>query len=227
MPLYTVICAAFSVLVVVSNVISAKMLHIPFLGEFSIPAGLIIYPLTFLLSDLATELYGSKKAKQMIYISLGLSIFTYGLFEFVMWLPTLDSTTQIAFEAVFGVNGILIFSSLIAYVIAQILDVQLYAYFKNMTGEKMLWFRNNGSTLTSQVVDTIVVNTIYLYWGLHMPLELVVQVIVFSYAYKAAFSIANTPLFYLLVYLTKWKYELRNTNTLTPTLANDGAMARL
>ena len=124
--LYHAICAVFCVIVVFSNIISAKMVVLPYLN-FSIPAGLITYPLTFLLSDLVTEIYGVKKAKLMIYIALGMNLLSFGIIELSLWLPTETFESQNAFREVLGLSGLRIISSLTAYVIAQIVDIQLYA----------------------------------------------------------------------------------------------------
>ena len=102
-----------------------------------------------------------------------------------------------------GLNGIIVFSSLIAYLVGQVIDIQIYAWIKNCTGEKHLWLRNNGSTLTSQLIDTCIVNFIHLYVGLGLSFDLVFKAMLFSYMYKAFFSMANTPLFYACVLFTK------------------------
>lgn len=112
--------------------------------------------------------------------------------------------------SVLGLNGVIIFSSLLAYLLAQIIDIQVYAYIKHCTGERFLWLRNNASTLISQIVDTFTVNMIFLYWGLGMNMSQVIQIMIFSYCYKAFFSIANTPLLYLLVFLAKKPWNGHN-----------------
>lgn len=201
--LYQIICALFCVIVVISNIISAKMISIPLFDNLAVPAGLIVYPLTFLLSDLTTEIFGAGKAKQMIYISLGTAILSFGIIQISLMLPAIDEENQVVFQKVLGINGVLIFSSLIGYLTAQIIDVKLYAQIKKWTDGRWLWLRNNASTLISQMVDTFAVNIIFLYWGLEMEFDIVVRIMLFSYCYKALFSIVNTPLFYLLVFAAK------------------------
>lgn len=197
--LYQVIIAAFSVIVVMSNILSAKMVALPFC-TFAIPAGLITYPLTFLLSDLVTEIYGAQKAKLMVYIALGMNVLSFGMIQIGVLLPSYETG---AFEAVLGLSGLRIFSSLIAYVSSQIVDIQLYAAIKRWTGPKWLWLRNNASTCTSQVVDTVVIDLLFLWWGLGMAMTDVYPIMLFSFAYKALFSALCTPLFYLLVSLVR------------------------
>lgn len=213
--LYEMIQAAFCVIVVISNIISAKMFTLPFF-DFSIPAGLITYPLTFLLSDLTTEIFGAQKAKSMVFHALGMTLLSYAIIQFSLMLPSSDPLQELAYQSVLGLNGIIIFASLTAYVIAQILDIQLYALIKRWTGEKHLWLRNNGSTLISQIADTITVNTIHLHFGLGLDMATVMQIMLFSYIYKATFSVLNTPLFYLGVYLIKKKTEPENIFAVIP-----------
>ena len=88
------------------------------------------------------------------------------------------------------------------------IDVKLYAAIKRWTEGRFLWLRNTGSMLISQLVDTFIVNWIYLYIGLGFTLETTLQVILFCYIYKAALSVINTPLYYYLVRKLKDQYEL-------------------
>lgn len=206
--LYQIISATFCVLVVMSNIISTKMIKLPFLDNFSVPAGLLLYPLTFLIADLVTEIYGLQKAKLMVYIGLGMNFLSFCMIQLVLLLPS-SFEGQTAFHSVLGFSGWRILSSLIAYIIAQLVDIQLYSLIKNWTGSRFLWLRNNGSTCLSQIVDTLIVDILYFYWGLAMPFHEVMMIMLFSYTYKTAFSIANTPLFYLSVFIVKKNWQLQ------------------
>lgn len=196
---YSIISAAFCVIVVLSNIISAKMLLLPYMG-INIPAGLVTYPFTFLLSALVTEFFGAKKAKLMLYIALGMNLLSFGMIELALWLPTDMLETQNAFKMVLGLSSIRIFSSLAAYMIAQLADIQLYSLIKKWTGSRFLWLRSNGAACISQMIDTVAVDLLFLYWGLHMELREVFTIIMFSYSYKALFSLLSTPLFYFCVF---------------------------
>lgn len=201
--LYQIICTAFCVIVVLSNIISAKLIQLPLFQDFCIPAGLITYPLTFLLSDLVTEIYGAKKAKFMVYTAFGMSLLSFGIIQVALILPSPDLENQQGFHNTLGLSRLRIFSSLTAYLIAQVADVQLYAWIKTLTGDKFLWLRNNGSTLISQLIDTVVIDIIYLYWGLKMNMGQVFPIMLFSYAYKSAFSAMSTPFLYFFLFLIK------------------------
>jgi uncharacterized integral membrane protein (TIGR00697 family) len=202
--LYQILGASFCVIVVLSNILSAKMVPLPW-THLVIPAGLIFYPVTFLLSDLVTEIYGAAKAKVMVYMALGMSLLSFGMIQLALLLPSSRIEEQRAFEAILGLSGLRIFSSLVSYLTSQVVDIQLYAAIKRWTGPTFLWLRNNGSTCASQIVDTVMIDLIFLWWGLGMPMADVMPIMLFSYAYKAFFSLACTPLFYLLVYSIRGK----------------------
>jgi queuosine precursor transporter len=203
---YQIICASFCVIVVISNILSAKMVSLPFLA-MSIPAGLLTYPLTFLLSDLVTEIFGAKSAKLMVYIALALSLLSFGMIQIALMLPGHGIGSPEAFQVVLGLSGLRVFSSIASYLTSQLVDIKLYAAIKQWTGPKFLWLRNNGSTCISQMVDTIMIDLIFLWWGLGMPMVDVVPIMIFSYVYKAFFSFATTPFFYFLVYLVQGKQK--------------------
>ncbi|MBA2728738.1 MAG: queuosine precursor transporter [Parachlamydiaceae bacterium] len=209
--LLQVISTAFCVIVVMSNIISAKMIQMPFMPNFVIPAGLITYPLTFLLSDLVTEFYGAKKAKLMVYIALGMSLLSFGIIQLALMLPESIPGSQTAFQEVLGLSGLRIFSSLAAYLVAQIVDIQIYAKIKSWTGTRFLWLRNNGSVWISQGVDTVIIDIVYLYWGLGMSWADVAPIMALSLIYKSAFSVVNTPVLYLCVYLVKRVWDSPET----------------
>lgn len=203
--LYQFISTAFCIIVIISNIISAKMVPLPYFEKFCIPAGLITYPLTFMLSDLVTEIFGAKSAKRMVYITLGMNILTFGILQIALSLPGQSVEEHANFQAVLGLSGLRIFSSLTAYSVAQLIDIQIYAMIKRWTGLRFLWMRANGSTWLSQFVDTVLIDIIFLYWGMNMQLIEVAPIMIFSILYKIFFSLATTPLFYLLVFMIRGK----------------------
>ncbi len=212
---YDIANATFCVIAVISTIISAKMISFPFFQNFSIPAGLITYPITFLISDLVTEIYGAHKAKMMVYTAFGMIILSYAIIQLALILPSNDPENQDTFQSVLGLNGLIISASLAAYLLAQIVDIRLYALIKQWTGCRFLWLRNNSSTLISQILDTITVNIIHLYWGLGMEIGLVLKIILFAYSYKAIFSILNTPILYLAVFLAKSDWPILSKKPIT------------
>lgn len=199
---YRLISSIFTLIVVASIFISFKMVELPIV-HVSVPAGLLTYPLTFLLSDLVTEVFGAKKAKQMVAIAFAMSILSYSLLCVIPFLPLQDPEMKRALRGYVGLNGWILLASLSAYVTAQVLDIQLYSRIRNWTQGRFLWLRNNGSTCISQMVDTWIVGTIHLYFGMGLEIALVWKIMLFSYTYKAFFSIVTTPLFYLFVFVIR------------------------
>ena len=196
--MFKIFVPLFSVIVVMSNVISTTFFH--FLG-LSLPAGIILYPVSLIITDLVTELYGPTKAREMIWIAFGMSLLSLGILELTFLLPKSSNI----FKEALGKNGWIVAGSLTAYLAGQLIDVKLYSAIKEWTQGRFLWLRNTGSMLVSQIVDTFIVNWIYLYWGLGFSAGSVLQVILFSYLFKSAFAFLNTPLYYYFVKILKRK----------------------
>jgi len=203
----------FTVLVIISNLIAVKLIRLPFFPDTPIPAGLLCYPLTFLISDLVTEIYGEKQARIMVYTAFTMSVISCLFIQLAIYAPIhpfwveryhplgySDSQSyQEAFQAFFGFNLFTLASSMAAYVLSQILDIRLFAFFKQMTHSRHLWLRNIASTLTSQITDTLIVNLLLLYCSLNMDLHTVIRISIVCYCIKAVFTFISLPLFYALV----------------------------
>lgn len=209
--LYTIICCSFCVIVTTSNIISAKMVALPFLPDFAVPAGLITYPLTIFLSDMVTEIFGAKKARMMVYITLGVNLLCFGIIRLSLMLPGLESNNTEAYTMILGLSGLRIFSSLTAYFVSQITAIQVYDMIRQRSGLQFVWLRNNGSNCAAQLADTLTIDLIYLFWGLGMPLEQVAPVMLFSYLYKMMFGALLTPLFCMTVSLIKERWSYNST----------------
>ncbi len=123
---YHIISTAFCVIVIISNIISAKMVLLPFFQNFSVPAGLLTYPITFFLSDLVTEVYGSIRAKKMVYLAFGMSILSFFIIKIALLVPSPSIENHRQFQEIFGLSGTILFASLTAYIVSQTLDIQIY-----------------------------------------------------------------------------------------------------
>lgn len=214
--IYTVLAATFAVVLVLTNIVGVK-LFVLFPGggpgwlnggePVTLTSGIITYPLTFLLTDLVAELWGRKRADLMVVLGFGMSLLMLGIVQLAIALPpsaiwglSLGRTPeemQDAFEVTFKYPGILLASSMVAYLVAQLFDVRLYHFWWRVTKGRHMWLRNNGSTVISQLVDTIIVNSIFLRFGLEMDWSTIVEVIVAVYVCKVALALVDTPLIYL------------------------------
>jgi queuosine precursor transporter len=189
---------------------------------FPIAVGVLAYPITFLCTDFISELYGKKRANMVVWIGLLLNVWVL----FILWLGgILPPQAQLndAGEIVKGSNGWVFYevrtaafaatsASMIAYLTAQFVDVYIFHYLKELTNGKKLWLRNNGSTLVSQLVDSVAVILITHYFTNGLPKNEAGQLIqplyyfVFaSYTFKVTTALVDTIPFYIGVkYLTKY-----------------------
>lgn len=176
-----------------------------------VPAGVLAYPFTFLATDLICELYGKKKAQTLVWIGFFMNIFLLLLMSLGHFLPDATGVSGAAstFERVYQFMVGNVIASMIAYLVAQTVDVHLFHFWKKLTKGKHLWLRNNASTTLSQLIDTISILTI-LYFAENLGPDIktvssLIRLIFASYLFKFFFALFDTPLFYLGVYLLKDK----------------------
>ena len=164
--LYLLLASLFVASLVVCNLIANKfiVLNLGFY-TFTISAGVLPYPLTFLVTDLLSEFYGRRKANAVVLSGFVVLLFVLG----VLWLgaqfPSIEGSpvTDSAYKIVFGNSNRVILASMTAYLLAQFIDVRLYHFWKDLTKGKHLWLRNNFSTMLSQLLDTTLVVGILFY----------------------------------------------------------------
>jgi hypothetical protein len=187
---------------------------VPGLGwEVPVPlaVGVLPYPITFLCTDFISELYGRRRASQVVYMGLVLNVWVV----FILWLggvlPSAAGGDDDVFMRVRELTFGAVTASMIAYLFAQLVDVQLFHFWKNRTRGKHLWLRNNGSTLVSQLVDTVSVILItHALAGLPVDPDepLFPQLLVFiaaGYVFKVLAALADTLPFYVGVrWLTRY-----------------------
>lgn len=213
---YTFCAALFCVVLVLTNIIGVKLFQIfpdgrpawfPGEGALTLTSGIIAYPITFLLTDVVSEIWGRRRADLMVVLGFVMSGVMLGLVQIAKALPPSEFWTapeeygelsmQAAFEASFYYPGVLLFASMTAYLVAQLFDVRLYHFWWRVTKGRHMWIRNNGSTAISQLVDTIIVNGIFLRWGFGWEWGPIVDVIVAVYLCKLVLAWIDTPLIYL------------------------------
>jgi uncharacterized integral membrane protein (TIGR00697 family) len=176
-----------------------------------VPAGVLAYPFTFLATDLISELYGKKRAQTLVWHGFILNFFMLGIMTLGHLLPDASGISGAAstFEEVYRFMIGNVLASMIAYLIAQFVDVHIFHFWKRLTKGKHLWLRNNGSTTVSQLIDTISILTIlYLAHNLGPEIDSVQRLgrlIFASYLFKFFFALLDTPFFYLGVELLKSK----------------------
>lgn len=214
--IYLVLAACFVVTLVLTNVVGIKLFRAPFNPDFALTTGILTYPLTFLFTDLVSEIYGKRRADFMVVLGFLMSLLMLAVLQLALnvpahpyWVPSegayfaTEAEYQHAFESVFAMNGVLLFGSMLAYLCAQLTDNYLYHFWKRLTKGKHLWLRNNGSTWISQIVDTAIVNSILFYIGFGMEFWQGLGIMVTIYLYKLGFAVLDTPFIYLGVHIIK------------------------
>jgi len=175
----------------------------------SVPVGVLAYPVTFLATDLISELFGRKKAQLVVWVGFFLNFFMLLVMSVGHWLPNTGGVSGglPLFEGVYEFMVGNTIASMIAYLTAQTVDVRLFHFWKNLTGGKHLWLRNNASTMFSQLVDSTAILTIlYLAGNLGDNVNsfaTLIILIINSYLFKFFFALFDTPLFYLGVRFLK------------------------
>ncbi len=197
--IYTGLCALFSVLLVIGNLTYQKFVSLPVpFHTFELSVGAILYPLTFLLTDLIAEFYGKEKANFCVRFAIVMNTLAACIVAGMdnleaTWWSKIDNPT---FHKVFGSYSIAFMGSLIACYTAQAVDITLYLWIRKITKGKYLWLRNNGSTAISLFIDTFIVISFMTAFGI-LSIEHMEALIVNSYLFKLFFTVCSTPLFYL------------------------------
>jgi len=190
-----------SVFTLLMNIFVLKQFE---LFGFIITGGNILYGSLFLITDLLAEHYGKKDAQKAVWIGFATSgFFVVALQVLLAFSPSADDFAQDALQTLFSVSPRILVGSMLAYVIAQNLDVYLFEKIKSFTSGKYLWLRNNGSTLVSQAVDTLVFTAVGLTTFSFLPFEGIIssdifwEVFLATYVIKVLVALLDTPFIYL------------------------------
>ncbi len=177
--------------------------------SFNLTAGVLLWPVVFIFTDIINEYFGRSGVKLLSFISAGMIAYAYlmvyfsiGLVPADFWV-TRNTTAGVvnmdhAFNAIFGQGLWIIIGSLIAFLVGQLVDVTVFQWVRKHTGNKWIWARATGSTLISQFIDSFVVLFIAFYFGANWSLELVLAIGVVNYIYKLSIAIFLTPILYVL-----------------------------
>jgi len=210
--LYIFLGGLFIAFLIVCNLISNKFISVQTcLREepFVLSAGILPYPVTFLITDLLSEFYGRKRTAVVILTGFIASILTVGVLNLGAIFPAIEGSpvSDETYAVVFGNSWRVIGASMTAYIIAQLVDVQLYEFWKKRTKGKMLWLRNNGSTIFSQLVDTVLV-VIVLFLGTKSSNE-ILSIIRDGWIFKVVCALIDTPIIYVSVFSIQRSFKLK------------------
>ncbi|MEC7262723.1 MAG: queuosine precursor transporter [Bacteroidota bacterium] len=216
--IYLYLGALFITSLVVSNLIFQKFFHWNPFGEvtvfgaplFELSVGILPYPVTFLITDLVSEIYGQRKANQVVTAGIFASFFSMGIIllaNFSEAIPT-SPVDDVTFSKVFGLSPLGVLASMLAYLAAQYIDIKIYHYWKKVTEGRMLWLRNNFSTFSSQFIDTLTVITLLCLFGV-LPWDKFYGLLVSGVIFKIIIAVLDTPFLYFFVYLMRKRFNLK------------------
>ncbi|MEZ4788237.1 MAG: queuosine precursor transporter [Flavobacterium haoranii] len=216
--IYFILSGLFICSLVVSNLIFQKFFYwypfgnSEFLGAkfFEISVGILPYPITFLITDLISEIYGKKKANQVVTSGIFASIFSLGIVYVANHVPAIEGSPvdDVLFTKVFGQTALAVLASMLAYLAAQYIDIQVYHFWKKVTQGKMLWVRNNFSTITSQAVDTFTVLLLLCFFEI-LPWNVFGKLFISGFAFKLFIALLDTPFLYLFVFIFRKRFNLK------------------
>jgi uncharacterized integral membrane protein (TIGR00697 family) len=179
--------------------------------SFNLTAGVLLWPVVFIMTDIINEYYGKRGVRLVSFTAAGLILYAFLMVFFSMRLTPSDFWIQretvrgtvnmdMAFNTIFGQGLWIIFGSLTAFLIGQLVDVSVFHFFKSKTGNPKIWLRATGSTLVSQFMDSFVVLFIAFYLGAGWDIILVLAIGIVNYTYKFVVAVVLTPVLYVIHY---------------------------
>jgi hypothetical protein len=199
--IYIILAGIFITNALVAELIGGKLIYI---GDNVMSLGILPWPIVFITTDLINEYFGEKGVKKLSFITAGLIAYTFFILLIGLNIPAVKGDgliTDDQFSAVFGQSMWIIVGSITAFLVSQLIDVTLFHFLKNKTGNKMLWLRSTGSTVISQLFDSFIVLGIA-FW---LPGKINTQTFIASaftgYSVKLVIAVGLTPIIYLGHYL--------------------------
>lgn len=201
---YLILSAIFCAILITGNLIFQKYISINLRNSmvFEVSVGVLLYPVTYIITDLITEFFGKSWARFTVKVSILCDLLIMSLIYLsnalpaTSWSPVNDQL----FSRVFSGYALASIGSLIACYISQTSDIIIYSYLKKLTGDRMLWVRCNVSTIIAQFIDTMCVSSILCFFNI-IPIDRLWIVIFNSFAFKFIVSaVFSTPIFYSAYY---------------------------
>jgi uncharacterized integral membrane protein (TIGR00697 family) len=201
--LYIYLCAVFLTALLIGDTIGSKLFTVGIpLGfttmQVTLSVGVIWFPITFLLTDVINEFYGSRGARFVTFLGFWMAIAAFLIILCARQIPAapFSPVKQDAFNNVLGNANRIFFASLVAYLVGQLVDIAIFQAAKRLTQSRHIWLRSTGSTLISQLFDTLVVTTIA--FSSTLTAAELRNTLVSQYVVKVLFAIALTPIIYAM-----------------------------
>jgi uncharacterized integral membrane protein (TIGR00697 family) len=196
---FVIAAALFVTCLITANIISVKLLK---LWSLVLPAGVVIFPVSYILGDVLTEVYGYGQARKVIWLGFFCNFVVVCAIWLAMWLPAAPFWTgQQAYEQILGLTPRILAASFLAYLVGEFVNAFVLAKMKILTGGRWLWSRTIGSTLLGQGLDSLVF--ISLAFAGTIPARAILLAVITQWLFKSAYEAAVTPLTYKAVNFLK------------------------
>jgi queuosine precursor transporter len=201
--LYVILAGIF-----ITNAVTAELIGGKLIPVFGIPmsVGILPWPIVFITTDLINEYFGQRGVHRLSLITAGLIGYCFGLLYLAMSIPAIQGNglvTDAQFNGVFGQSMWIIVGSITAFLVSQVIDVTIFHFVKNKTGNKMIWLRSTGSTVISQFFDSFIVLGIAFYLTGKMDTQTYLLSGITGYSVKLGIAVLMTP----VIYLAHWLIE--------------------
>lgn len=205
--LYIVLSSIFLTFLLMAELTGSKLITT---FGFVMTMGVIPFPITFIVTDILNEFYGKKGVRFTTFLGMAMILLAYFLIVIDLQIPanSISPVDDVSFQKVFANSGLVIIGSITAYLIGQLIDIQIFHFIRTKTGGRHVWLRATGSTVISQLIDSYVV--IFIAFGKYEPTNLfglpfyslintptLVSISTTNFVYKLCIAILLTPLIYL------------------------------
>lgn len=208
---YLILAGIFITNAIVAELIGGKLIYV---GSAVMSIGILPWPIVFVTTDLINEYFGEKGVRKLSLITASLIGYCFILLYFAMRIPAATGISPVSdnqFFAVFGQSQWIIVGSITAFLVSQLIDVSLFHFLKNKTGNKMIWLRSTGSTVVSQLFDSFIVLGIAFWATGIMTTDVFIKSAFTGYFVKLIIAIGMTPFIYLGHYIIK-KYLAKDSD---------------
>ncbi|QNA83324.1 queuosine precursor transporter [Sphingomonas sp. So64.6b] len=197
------VMAAFVAIILLSNVLGAgkvAVVNLPWIGAWPFGAGILFFPISYVIGDVLTEVYGYARARRVIWAGSAAVLFMAFMSWVVVALPPAPSWgNQAAYETVFGQVPRIVFASLCAFWVGEFVNSYVLAKMKLWTNGKHLWMRTIGSTVAGQGVDSLIFYPLAFLYAEGWTTSLVLTVLVTQWVLKVGWEVILTPVTYAVV----------------------------
>nr|WP_308517667.1 queuosine precursor transporter [Sphingomonas limnosediminicola] len=194
---------AFVVVLLLSNVIGAEkrsVIDVPGLGLWPFGAGILFFPISYVIDDVLTEVYGFARARRALWAGFAALLFMAVMEWTVVHLPVAEGWTgQAAYERVFGAGWRIILASMTAFFVGDFLNSVVLAKMKIWTNGKHLWTRTIGSTVVGEGADSLIFYPLAFYGMPDWPVSALGAVMLSQFVLKVSWEVLLTPVTYVVV----------------------------